>query len=84
MQAFKQGLVKLGHSLHISFDSYSVNTKNINVTTLKIYVSIQNYTTFSYPAPDTSHNTLFPHRVKNVVQKQASIKQPDKDKLKIG
>ena len=34
--------VTFANLLHIFFDSYSVNTQNINVTTLKINIIIKN------------------------------------------
>ena len=43
--------------LHIFFDSYSANRKNINVTTLKIYAIISKETIFN-SSVHTIYNTL--------------------------
>ena len=55
--------VALSDVLHIFFDSYSANTKNINVTTLKINVMF-------FKLLGTIHNILFWLRVKKIVLEQ--------------
>ena len=47
---FRKGGVTLSNLLHIFFDSYSANTKNINLTTLKVSAIIQKHTIFSISA----------------------------------
>ena len=74
---YKAG-VTLANLLHISFGSYSANTQNSNVTTLKINVIIEKYTIFNY-STHTIHKTLFWLRVKKIVRKQVWIKGHVKD-----